>query len=131
MSEQQLEPRAGDIWLVDLDPQVGREQGGIRPALIVSNDYFNGLPNDLYVIMPMTTRNRGLQLHVPIGPPEGGIRRPSVIMCDQVKVASVSRLLEKWGTVEDKTLDRVVQVLSLILENQAFMAHVSNIGEDE
>lgn len=116
MSEPLPEPHPGDIWLVDCDPQVGREQGGIRPALIVSNEYFNQLPNDLFVILPVTTRNRGVRLHVPIAPPEGGLKRPSVIMCDQVKAASMDRLLEQWGKVEEETLDRVIQVLDLIFE---------------
>ena len=37
-------------------------------------------------------------------------------MCDQVKAATVGRLLEKWGRVEDDTLDRVLQVLHLVFE---------------
>lgn len=118
MSELLREPRAGDIWLVDMDPQVGREQGGIRPALVVSNEYFNRLPNDLHVIVPTTTRNRGLRLHVPVLPPEGGLRRPSLIMCDQVKAASVNRLLERWGAVEEDTLLHVLQILDLIFEQE-------------
>ena len=117
MSELPLEPRAGDLWLIDCDPQVGREQGGIRPALVISNDFFNKLPNGLYLIVPLTTRNRGLRLHTPIAPPEGGLRKPSVVMCDQVRVVSERRMLERWGTVNDETLADVRQIVSLIVED--------------
>ncbi|MCA9858337.1 MAG: type II toxin-antitoxin system PemK/MazF family toxin [Thermomicrobiales bacterium] len=120
MSEQQLEPRAGEVWLIDCDPQVGREQGGIRPALVISTDYFNRLPNELYVVAPITTRNRGLRLHLPLAPPEGGVRKPSVIMCDQIKAASDRRMLERWGLVSDETLADVRQMVRLIIEGEPF-----------
>lgn len=128
MSEQPLEPRSGEVWLIDCDPQVGREQGGIRPALVVSNDYFNNLPNGLYVIAPITTRNRGLRLHVPVLAPEGGLRRPSVVMCDQVKSVSVDRFLEQWEAVTPETLERVRRVVDLIFENDPY---INGEGESE
>ncbi len=31
----------GEIWNVDFDPIIGHEQGGWRPALILSQDAFN------------------------------------------------------------------------------------------
>lgn len=31
----------GEIWNVDFDPIIGHEQGGCRPALILSQDAFN------------------------------------------------------------------------------------------
>ena len=97
-------PRAGDIWYVGLSPQAGREQAGIRPALVVSNDEYNNLQNDLYIICPITTRNRGLEFHIPVAPPEGGITKHSVIMCDQVKAQSSDRFLRFRGTVSDELL---------------------------
>lgn len=122
VSEQSSEPRAGEVWLIDCDPQVGREQGGIRPALVISNDHFNLLPNDLYIVVPFTTRNRNLALHLPVLPPEGGVRKPSVIMCDQVMAASVRRMLERWGMVRDETLSEVRRLVGLIIEGEPPLA---------
>ncbi len=34
------QPLRGEIWLVALDPTIGREQAGTRPALIISDDLF-------------------------------------------------------------------------------------------
>lgn len=101
-----------------MEPRTGREQGGIRPALIVSSEFFNHLPNDLSVIVPLTTRDRGLRLHVPIQPPEGGLRRPSVAMCDQVRAASIERLIEPWGIVGVETLNRVRMVLDVVFHDE-------------
>jgi mRNA interferase MazF len=34
-------PLRGEVWMIDLDPTRGHEQGGKRPGLIVSDDVFN------------------------------------------------------------------------------------------
>jgi len=55
----------------------GHEQIGRRPVLIVSADQFNRAAGGwwpLAVVVPLTTRDRGIALHVPIQPPEGGLR---------------------------------------------------------
>lgn len=104
-------PRAGDIWYVEFTPQVGREQAGIRPALVVSNDAFNEVPNDLHIICPLTTRDRGLYYHVPIDPPEGGITKRSLIMCDQVKSQSIDRFLQFRGAVSDELLSESQRII--------------------
>ncbi|MGI6209653.1 MAG: type II toxin-antitoxin system PemK/MazF family toxin [Anaerolineae bacterium] len=67
-------PSRGDIWLVDLGPTPGHEQAGRRPALVVSTDAFNQGPAGLVVVLPITTTERGIPLHVPVNPPEGGVR---------------------------------------------------------
>lgn len=79
------EPRAGDVWYVDFGPQIGREQAGVRPALVVSVDEFNEVNNDLVIVCPLTITDRGLAYHVRIEPIEGVLSRPSLVMCEQVK----------------------------------------------
>jgi mRNA interferase MazF len=76
-------PQRGEIWLADLDPTFGHEQGGRRPVLVVSVDSFNTGLSGLAVVLPVTSRIRPLPLHVPVNPPEGGLRVPSAIVrCD-------------------------------------------------
>jgi mRNA interferase MazF len=43
-----------DIWLADLNPQIGTEPGKVRPVLIIQSDLLNGIhPSTL--ICPITT----------------------------------------------------------------------------
>jgi mRNA interferase MazF len=105
------EPVMGEVWDVDFSPHVGREQGGIRPALVISNDVFNRLPNGLYFVVPITGTDRGLRLHVRIAPPEGGLAKPSVIMCDQGRVQSDIRFLRRRGSVSEDVLRRVQELV--------------------
>lgn len=106
-------PSVGDVWDVDFDPRVGREQGGIRPALVISNDFFNGTPNGLHIVVPITGADRGLRHHVRLEPPEGGLRKASVIMCDQVRAQSELRFLHRRGRVGE---ERQRQVQTMVAE---------------
>src|SRR5215212_2575578 len=92
-------PLRGEIWFGDLEPVRGHEQGGARPVLVVSWDEYNRGPAGLFVVLPLTTRNRGIPLHVRVSPPEGGLRRPSVIECDAIRSVARERLTERWGMV--------------------------------
>ena len=110
------EPRAGEIWQVDFDPRVGREQGGIRPALVISNDAFNAIKNGLHIIVPLTRIDRDLPYHVRIEPPEGGLTSVSLIMCEQERSQSVDRFLRKQGTVSPETLQTVQRLVSEFID---------------
>ena len=109
-----LNPMAGDVWYASLDPTQGREQAGFRPVIVVSNDWFNQLENSLVYVVPLTTRNRGLNLHVEISAGEGGLPRDCVAMCDQMRSLDVSRLKNRQGKIDSDTLARVRQIIAMI-----------------
>lgn len=72
-------PEAGDIVWIDFSPQVGREQAGHRPALVLSPATYNR-PARLILAAPCTTRIKGYPYEVAIaGDP------PSVALVDQVR----------------------------------------------
>ena len=74
-------PDRGDAVWVDLDPEVGREQAGRRPALVLSSSKYNGRMS-LAIVCPITSQVKGFPFEV--GIPEGeGVS--GVIMSDQVK----------------------------------------------
>jgi mRNA interferase MazF len=108
-------PQRGDIWIADFWPVRGHEQGGVRPALVVSPDLLNRGPSELVALVPLTTRDRGIAAHVPILPPEGGARQSSFILCDQLRIASQERLHLRLGTVSQETLTAVEYWLRIFL----------------
>jgi len=101
------------VWLADLSPTRGREQHGRRPVLIVSATAFNRGP--LVVVVPLTRTERRTPLHVPVDPPQGGLRERSFAMCDQVRAIARDRLLERWGGIEPGTLRQVVTRLHRVI----------------
>ncbi len=77
----------GDIYLVSLDPTLGREQRGSRPVLIVSPTAFN-LATKLPIVLPITNGGdfaRRLGFAVPIS----GIQTTGIIRCDQPRVLDI------------------------------------------
>ncbi len=115
MSGSAISPRRGEVWGVDLDPTKGREQAGIRPALVVSDDALNSGPRGLVIVCPITGTDRGIQTQIPVAPPEGGLSKPSVIMIEQLRSVSMSRLGHRLGKVAPETMGMVDQVLGLVL----------------
>ena len=110
-----VSPARGEIWLADLNPTRGREQAGMRPCMVVSADLFNQSPAALVIVTPLTTKARGIRTHVPLIPPEAGVREKSFIKCEDVRSISTERLVSRWGTVSPSTLRRAEDCLRILL----------------
>ena len=74
-------PRRGDIVWLSFTPQVGREQAGRRPALVLSPSAYNGKVG-LAFFCPITSQSKGYPFEVPV--PAGGSVR-GVVLSDQVR----------------------------------------------
>jgi len=108
-------PARGEVWLVDFNPTRGHEQAGRRPVLVVSEDLFNRGPARVVIALPMTSRLRPIPSHVRVSPPEGGLDKPTAILCEAIRSISTDRLLEKWGAVAPRTLSQVEDCLRILL----------------
>lgn len=72
-------PDAGDVVWLEFDPQAGHEQGGRRPAVVLSPASYNGRAG-MIVCCPTTTRIKGYPFEVLLaGNPK------SVVLADHVK----------------------------------------------
>ena len=72
--------KRGDVYMMDLNPYSGSEQGGIRPAIVVQNDDGNFYSNVLLVV-PLTTQ----------------IKKRSMAICESPRPADKSRVLSYLG----------------------------------
>lgn len=111
-----MQPSRGEIWLVDLNPVRGHEQGGRRPGLVISVDLFNHGPAELVVVLPVTTGKKGIPFHVEIDPPEGGVQKKSFIKCEDIRSVSKERLAVQIGTVSPNTMNAVEDRLRILLD---------------
>jgi len=112
-------PSRGDIWWVDLMPVRGHEQGHdlgkSRPSLVISVDRFNHGASGLIILVPITSKEKGIPFHVRITPPEGGLKHESFVMCEAVRSVSVDRLSRRSGRVSSPTLAGVEDRLKILL----------------
>jgi mRNA interferase MazF len=79
------------VWWTNFDPQVGREQAGLRPAIVVGTSFAGQLPNQLAFVVPCTTTDRKLPFH----PQVTSLAQPTFAMCDQLKSISRKRRMRR------------------------------------
>jgi mRNA interferase MazF len=110
-----MKPSRGEIWMADLEPTAGHEQGGKRPCLVLSDDTFNQGPAELVVVLPITSRQRDVPIRVAILPPEGGLKVESFVMPEMVRSISTLRLFRRMGRLAPKTLATVENHIRILL----------------
>ena len=113
----------GEIYMADLDPCIGSEQGGIRPVVIIQNN--RGNKYSPTTIVACLSSKIYTKHHLPTHHllPEGiGLKYKSMVMCEQIRVIDKSRLLKKIATVsrlDMLAIDRKIKIsLDLRLHNQ-------------
>jgi mRNA interferase MazF len=107
--------KRGEVWLVDFNPTVGREQAGVRPALILSVNEFNNSMAGKVIAIPLSSKFKGIPLDVHLKPPDGGVVKDSYIKCEDIRSLSKDRLIKKWGNISQKILPEVEEKIKLLL----------------
>lgn len=104
--------RRGDIVRVQLSPVEGSEQGGERPALVLSPDLINE-HSPVVILAAITSKKteRVYPFEALIEPGEGGLALRSKVMLMQVRSVDKARIVERLGQVTDETLQRVGEAL--------------------
>jgi mRNA interferase MazF len=106
---------SGDVLLCDLNPVAGREQGGLRPVVVVSHPRYASVPG-LFLAIPLTTRHRGLDHHVKIPADDHtGLKQVSYAMTEQIRAMSTERAGRQLGTVSDDALTAISRYLHLFI----------------
>ena len=107
-----------EIWIADLNPQIGTESGKIRPVLIVQTNMLNKLPHPLTLVSPITTNVKIeaeiLRVHINKG--TANMRQDCDIMIDQIRAIDNKRLIKKVGKLPHALIDRVKENVRIVLD---------------
>lgn len=106
-------PDRGDIVWIKFHPQVGHEQAGRRPAIVLSAANYNGRTG-LAVVCPITNQAKGYPFEValPLGLPVSG-----VILADQIKSLDWrGRQASLLCRVPDAVVSSVLEKLKVLLQ---------------
>ncbi len=107
-------PKRGDVIRVRLNPVVGSEQGGDRPALVLSPDFINARSPVILtaaITSQKTERVYSFEALIPDG--EGGLPKRSKVMLMQIRSIDQSRILSSYGTVSTATMAQVENALRI------------------
>jgi mRNA interferase MazF len=95
-----------DVYLINLDPTVGREIRKVRPCLVVSPDEMNHHIRTT-IVAPMTTRGQAYPTRVSCHF-QG---KQGQVALDQIRTVDQSRLIKRLGRLNPKTATKVLEVL--------------------
>lgn len=101
--------------MVDLRPVRGREQDGVRPALVLSVDKFNHGPAELVIVLPITKVRKNIPTHVPVPKGEAGLTEDSYIKCEDIRSISRDRLVRYLGGVTYPRIEQAQAFVRILL----------------
>jgi mRNA interferase MazF len=107
------------IWLANLEPVIGSEQGKTRPVLIISQSAINQmLP--VVNVLPITTRKPNRRIYPNeafVKSNQAGLLNDSIVLCFQIRTLDKQRLTKHLGDLkEDKTKNEIIEAICFQLE---------------
>jgi mRNA interferase MazF len=98
------------VFLINLNPNIGREIKKTRPCLVVSPNEMNKYIGTV-IIAPMTTKSHDYPSRVPVTFQD----KQAWIVLDQIRTVDKRRLIKRIGKIDVRTIARVKTVLSEML----------------
>jgi len=110
-----INPSRGEVWIADLNPTKGHEQAGKRPILVISVNPFNQSLAGLIIVLPITTKEKGIPYHIEINSPEGGLKERSFIKCEDIRSITKERLFKKCGAISLSTMSLIEDRIRILI----------------
>lgn len=101
-----MEVKRFQVFVVTLDPTIGREIRKSRPCVVVSPDEMNAWISTV-IIAPMTTKGRDYPTRVNCK----FKGKQGQIVLDQIRTIDKARLVKRLGVIDPKTGQAVLSVL--------------------
>lgn len=119
VNKKKFNPQRGEIYLADLNPTKGSEQGGIRPVLVLQNNMVNKLFNTTIVAAISSSQNaldaREFPTNVFINK-RGNLKNDSVVKLTQIILVDVNaRFMKYMETLTDKEMEEVDKAMKFNL----------------
>jgi len=108
-----------EIWLANLEPVIGSEQGRTRPVLVLSSTALNRILSVVNVL-PITSRKPNRRIYpneslIPVN--TAGLTAESIVLCYQIRTLDKQRLVKNFGKLEDENLrNQILAALKFQLE---------------
>ncbi len=100
--------KQGMIIKLNFNPQVGHEQAGYRPAVVISNNVFNEKAK-LAIVCPITNTDNIFPLHIAL---DERTKTKGVILCEHLKSLDLRK--RKYETIEKLPKDILDKVINTI-----------------
>jgi len=108
--------KRGDIFLANLEPIQGSEQGGIRPVLIIQNNISNKY-SPVTIIAAITSKvfDKEYPTNIFLSREDSNLDKESTILLNQLRTIDKNRLLRKISSLNQFIMKKVDMALEISL----------------
>ena len=125
-----MEIKRGEVYLADLDPIVGSEQGGVRPVVVIQNDIGNKFSTTTIAAITTKDKHSGMPTHIHLDGTNEPLR-DSVVLLEQIRTIDKQRLKERMGHLAESKMSDVNKALfvsfGLVDETNSVEENYSNV----
>ena len=104
----------GEIRWADLNPVRGREQAGLRPVLILSQDIFNERSGTV-IAMAITSQPQYAGFPLTLELTSKNLPKRSWVKISQIRTLSVERIGKRIGIASPEELVQIIEGLNEII----------------
>jgi mRNA interferase MazF len=105
----------GEVRWADLNPGRGREQSGLRPVIILSNDVFNDNSGTVIAVAITSQPQRaGFPLTLELN--SGNLPKRSWAKISQIRTLSTERIGKLIGNITREELIQIIEGLNEIID---------------
>ena len=94
-----MDIKRGDVYLINLDPVIGSEQGKTRPCLIIQNNIGNKYSQNTIIASITSKIDKEYPFLVKIDKGVANLPKDSFVQLDQIRTISVKRIIKKIGVL--------------------------------
>ena len=107
-----------EIWIADLNPQIGTEAGKTRPVLVVQTNLLNKILHPSTIVCPITTNVQKdadiLRVHLKKG--MANLQENCDVMVDQIRAIDNKRLIKKVGNLPAELIDLIKENIAIMID---------------
>ena len=101
-----MEIKRGEVYLADLDPIVGSEQGGVRPVVVIQNDIGNKFSTTTIAAITTKDKRSEMPTHIHLDSTIEPLR-DSVVLLEQIRTIDKLRLIKYIGKLSDAVMKQI------------------------
>lgn len=112
-----MQIKRGDIFLANLEPIKGKEQGGVRPVLVLQNNISNK-HSPVTIVSAITSKiyEKEYPTNIFLNKKDSGLNKDSTVMLNQIRTIDKTRLIKKAGSLDEVMISKVNNALKISLD---------------
>jgi mRNA interferase MazF len=111
-----MEINRGDVFLINLDPVKGSEEGKTRPCVVIQNNIGNKFSKITIVASITSNIDNNYPFIVKIKKGDANLPKDSAILLNQINTISEERIIKKIGCFKENIIKKINSAIKFSLD---------------